>query len=248
MTEITAHIWILSTVVILMASVLRGLTGFGFALFAVPLLSFVLPMNILVPSMSLFNILASIYLLIKIRVKLKARYFLPMFIASLAGIPIGVYALQHFNEEVLRLLVGIVIVVFSMLLIFGNDKEPRFKSKPVVFAGFLSGILGSSISISGPPVALAMNRKKYSKDLFRANFTVFGLLSSLLISVVYLVKGILVVASVKFTAFFFPVLLLGSSLGNRWARNIKQEKFSKVVIVLNIVTGLTVVLMTIFRH
>ncbi len=248
MTEITASIWILSAVVILMASVLRGLTGFGFALFSVPLLSFVLPIDILVPSMSLFNILASIYLLLKIRVKLKARYFLPMFIASLAGIPIGVYALQHLNEEVLRIMVGIVIVVFSLLLIFGKDKDPRFKNKPVVFAGFLSGILGSSISISGPPVALAMNRKKYSKDLFRANFTVFGLLSSLLTSVVYIIKGILVTASIKFTAFFFPLLLLGSSLGNRWAKNIKQEKFRKVVIVLNFVTGLAVVLLTVLKH
>lgn len=248
MTEITASIWILSAVVILTAAVLKGLTGFGFALFAVPLLSVMIPIQVLVPSMTLFNLLASIYLLMKIRVKLKTRYFLPMFVASLAGIPIGVYALQTLNEEVLRLLVGTVIVVFSMLLLLGNKREPRYKSKPIVFAGFLSGILGSSVSIDGPPIAFAMNRKKYSKNLFRANFAIFGLLTSFFTSITFFIKGILVAASFKFTAFLFPLLLVGSGLGNRWAKNIKQEKFRKVVIVLNFVTGLAVVLMTVLKH
>jgi hypothetical protein len=191
--------------------------------------------------MSLFNLLASIYLLIQIKVKLEARYFIPMFLASLVGIPFGVYALQHFNETLLRFLVGLVIVVFSLLLYFGNNKEPRLKSKPIVFAGFISGLLGSSVSLSGPPIALAMNRKKYTKDLFRSLFAVFGVLSSFFTLVGYALEGIVLAASVKFTAFLFPLLMVGSKLGDRWARNLKQDKFRKIVIALNFFTGVAVI-------
>lgn len=247
MNEITAIAWILSAVVILMASVLKGVTGFGFALFAVPILSLLLPIHMLIPAMILFNFLASLYLLIQIKVKLQAKYFIPMFLASLAGIPIGVYALQDLNEMLLRLVVGLVIVVFSLLLFFRRNHEPRHKNKPIVFAGFLSGLLGSSISLSGPPIAFAMSNKGYRKNRFRANFAIFGMLSSLFTAITYLLKGIIQIASVKFTVYLFPLLLIGSRLGNHWAGRIKNEKFKKIVIGINFITGLTVVIVTILK-
>lgn len=248
MDEITAIIWVLSAVVILMASVLKGLTGFGFALFAVPILSMMLPIQVLIPAMSLFNLLASIYLLLQLKVKLEAKYFIPMFLASLLGIPIGVYALQNFDEMLLRILVAIIIVIFSLMLFFRRNHEPRHKNKPIVFAGFLSGILGSSVSLSGPPIALAMNSKGYRKNRFRANFAIFGILSSLFTSIAYLLKGIIVIASVKFTAYFFPLLLIGSKLGNHWARKIKNERFRRIVIAVNFATGLTVLIITLIKY
>lgn len=242
MYDLNALFWILSAVVILMASVLKGITGFGFALIAVPLLSLFLPLHMLIPAMSLFNLFASIHLLLKIKVNLKFRYFLPMFLASLAGIPVGVYALENLNENLLQLLVGIVILVFTVMLFLMGNRDPKYKHKPIVFAGFLGGFLGSSISLSGPPIALAMSRKKYSKNLFRANFAVFGVLSSLFTSVVYLIKGILIATSLKFATFLFPFLLLGTALGNQIAKNIHYKPFRKIVLIINLVVGLAVVI------
>ena len=247
MNEVAAIVWILSALVILIAAVLKGLTGFGFALFAVPLLSMLLPIQVLIPAMILFNFLASLYLLFQIKVKLQARYFIPMFLASLAGIPIGVYALQNLDEMLLRLVVGLVIVVFTLLLFFRRNHEPRHKNKPIVFAGFLSGMLGSSVSLSGPPIAMAMNNKGYKKNKFRANFAIFGVLSSLFTAVTYFLKGIIQVASLKFTVYFFPLLLVGSQLGNRWARRIKNEKFRRIVLAVNFATGLAVLIMALIK-
>ena len=245
MYEIDTLFWILSAVVILLSAVLKGITGFGFALMAVPLLSLFLPVHMLIPAMSLFNMFASIYLLSKIKIKLKARYYLPMFLASLAGIPVGVYAFENLNENLLQILVGVVILVFSLILLFGGKKTPRFQHKTIVFAGFLGGLLGSGTSISGPPIALAMNRKKYSRNLFRANFAIFGLLSSFFTSLAYLLKGFLVVASVKFTAFLFPLLLIGTGLGNRLAVNIRHEPFRKMVLIINLLVGIAVVTLSV---
>ncbi len=139
--------WIISIVVVLMAAFLKGMTGFGFALLAVPLLSLLFPIQSLIPAMTLFNLITSVYILASIRLKLKAKYFLPMLLASFVGIPIGVYVLTYFPEQMLELAAGISIFSISIVFLLGSNQAipEKRRKKPIVFAGFLSGLLTSSM-------------------------------------------------------------------------------------------------------
>jgi len=242
--------WIISAVVVLMAALLKGMTGFGFALLAVPLLSFMFPIQSLIPAMTIFNLVTSIYILASIRLKVKAKYILPMLIASFIGIPIGVYVLTYFPEKMLELAAGISIFSISMVfLLSGNQPAPEKKrGKPIVFAGFLSGILSSSMSIGGPPIALAMNRKGYSKESFRKIFALVSVANASISSVLYVVKGIFVAFSVKFAIYLLPVILLGSKIGNMLALKINQLLFRKVILYLNMALGIFIIVRTIVGH
>ena len=236
---------ILTIAIIFAASTLKGITGFGFALFSVPLLSFIFPMSMLVPAIALFNVVTSTYILFGLKEKVKWYYIVPMFVASLGGIPLGIYALEFMNEETLKLIVGIMVIIFSLKLLKGVNLAKRFKKMPLFFAGFLSGMLTSSVSIGGPPLVIAMNRKGYKKEFFRAVFSWFTVFSSSFACVAFYVKGFLTPESIKLAALALPLLILGSGWGNKIAQKIQQEQFRKLVIYVNVVTGLIIVITSI---
>ena len=235
--------WLISAAVIFMASLLKGVTGFGFALLALPILTIFFPMQMLVPAMTLFNLFTSLYILSNIRLKVKPRYVIPIIVTSFIGIPIGVYILKYLPERTLELTTGISIFAISIFFLLGNTKEisDKQKSNPIVFAGFLSGFMASSMSIGGPPIALAMNRKGYSKEHFRKIFALVSVVNALVSTALYIAKGIFVTFSLKFAAYLFPVILIGSKIGDVLAKRINQAQFKKAVLFLNMFLGLFII-------
>jgi len=242
MHDITIIQIILCALVILSASFIKGMAGFGFALLAVPFLSFIFPMQVLVPAMSLFNLITSLVILFKLREKIKAYYFIPMFIASLGGIPLGIYALEYVSSDTLRLMTGILIILFSVQMLGKVKLATRFLNFPIVFAGFISGILNSAISVGGPPLVIAMNRKGYPKEQFRGVFAWFSTFSAFFTTVAFLMKGMIEMESVNLALFCLPILFFGSHFGAKFSGKIEPDKFRKIVIGINIVTGSFIVI------
>jgi uncharacterized membrane protein YfcA len=248
MENITLLLWIASGVVILLSALLKGMTGFGFALLAVPFLSLIYPVKVLVPAMAIFNLITSVLLLLKIRERVSWRYFIPMLLASFGGIPLGIYMLDFLDERALRIIIGVMLVAVSLKMLMGIPLARRFRDKPIFFAGFLSGLLTGSISAGGPPLVIAMNRKGYSKDLFRGIFAWFSTFSSFFTIAGFYADGLLVKPSFELALFFSPLLLLGSSLGNRYASVVDANKFKRVVVLVNVFTGVATILSGILLH
>ncbi len=247
MPHIQVYLWILSGLIILSASVLKGLTGFGFALIALPVLSLIFPMTVLVPAMSIFNMFTSLLIVLQLKERIRWHYFVPMFAASLLGIPLGIYFLEYINEFTLKIVTGLVVIIFSAKMLGKINLAKRFKDMPIVFAGFLSGILNTSISVGGPPIVIAMTRKGYGKNLFRGALAWFSMFSALFTTAAYFAKHLVPHESLTLAISCVPLLLLGSRWGNRWALKIHQEKFRRVVVVMNIITGIIIVTATLIK-
>ena len=235
--------WIVSALVIIIASLLKGMTGFGFALMALPILTIFFPMQSLVPAMTLFNLFTSLYILANIKLKVSGKLFIPMLLASFIGIPAGVYALSYLPERTLELTTGISIFSISMFFLMGNRQEipESRRAKPIVLAGFISGFMASSMSIGGPPIALAMNRKGYPKEHFRKIFALVSVINALVSTSLYIAKGLFPAFSLKFTIFLFPAILIGSRLGDILAKKIDQVQFKKMILYLNMFLGLFII-------
>lgn len=247
MHDITLIQIILCALVILSASFIKGITGFGFALLAVPFLSLLFPMQVLVPAMSLFNLITSLVILFKLQEKIKAYYFIPMFIASLGGIPLGIYALEYVSSDTLRLLTGIMVVLFSIQMLGKVKLAKRFLTLPIVFAGFVSGALTSAISVGGPPLVIAMERKGYKKERFRGVFAWFSVFSSFFVTVAFLMKGMIEMESINLALFCLPILFFGSHLGAKFSHKIDPAKFRKIVIGINITTALFIIISSLIK-
>jgi len=242
--HIQFYLLVITAIVILASSVIKGITGFGFSLLAIPFLSFIFPMNILVPALVIFNLVTSILVLIKLEEKVRAYYIVPMMIAALIGIPFGIYVLTYIDANVLKIVISLTVILFSIKMLKGVKLAKHNLKKPLVFAGFVSGLLTSSISIGGPPLVFALDRKGYTKELFRGIFVWFMVFSSLFSTIGFLYKGLLSFETVKYASFALPLLFIGSGWGVKIASRINAFKFRKLVIYLNVFTGLIMLIST----
>lgn len=245
--HIQFYLLVITVIVILTSSVVKGITGFGFSLIAIPFLSFIFPMDVLIPALVIFNLVTSVLVLIKLEEKIRAYYLIPMMLAALIGIPFGVFVLTYIDQNILKLIISFLVIFFSIKMLKGVKLAKKNIEKPLVFAGFVSGLLTSSISIGGPSLVIALDRKGYSKELFRGVFIWFMVFSSLFSSIAFYYKGLLHLETLKYVSFTLPILFIGSVWGTKIARHLNAIKFRKVVIYLNVFTGLFMLVSTLIK-
>ena len=136
---------------IFLAGLTYGLTGFGFALVAVPLLMILLPPQAVVPIQLLLASLTGIVVVYEARQWVRLKQIWPLMLAGIIGIPLGTYLLTVLDTNVLKIFIGAVISLSALAFFFGFQRpirNERLASAPI---GFISGVLNGSTGMSGPP-------------------------------------------------------------------------------------------------
>src|SRR5512135_2408058 len=108
---------------VFLASVIKGITGFGFNLLALSVLVLFLSPKVIVPVIALLSVTGSLYLLLSLYKHIQIRRILPLMMGALISIPLGVSILILLKPETLKVLIGLVITVFTMLFAAGYRKE-----------------------------------------------------------------------------------------------------------------------------
>ena len=86
---------------VLLASLVQGCTGFGFALVTVPVLLFFLPHTQVPPIVVMLSLLNNVIVAIESRREITPRLILPLIAGGLIGIPAGVYVLKVIDPAAL---------------------------------------------------------------------------------------------------------------------------------------------------
>lgn len=228
--------------IVLIASIAQGLTGFGFALIAVPLLSLVLPFNQIVPivvGLSLVSNLVMIWRLYK-HVELKKIWLLIVF--GFIGIPIGGYLLLVSDGVILKISVGLLILGFAILLLRRVTFPIRNEYLAYPTVGLLSGILNGSISASGPPLVLFLANQGKDQQVFKANLAFYSIFLNLSTIAVFYFNGTLDRAVASIIVQLLVIMIAGTGMGMAMARRIDQQMFRKLVIYLLIASSVSMIL------
>jgi uncharacterized membrane protein YfcA len=125
---------------ILLAGFIQGLTGFGFALASVPIITMFINPQLAVPAIIVQATVANIPILWHARRHLKVRRMWLMALSGMLGIPVGTLALMFLDASVLRLIIGLIVslAAIAMMVGFKRRLEREFLfSAPV---GFASGL------------------------------------------------------------------------------------------------------------
>jgi uncharacterized membrane protein YfcA len=107
----TTLTFLLSSLVVLLAGVVRGLTGFGFSALCVSSLSVFMPPSQVVPALFVLEIAASISLLKTSWPDVHWPWLRVLAWGNLLFIPLGVLTQQSLPDNMLRLLIAVVIAV-----------------------------------------------------------------------------------------------------------------------------------------
>lgn len=224
--------------IVLLAGFTQGLTSFGFALVAVPILSGFIPISQVVPVVVVLCLGTNALILLQCWRSVELSKIWLLVLASLIGAPLGTQALLHIEASTLKLLVGILIVLISLLMLSGKTFPVRSERRAMLPVGFMSGFLNGSISMSGPPVALFMSNQGADKAVFRANITAYGIILNLVTLVSFWCSNLLTGSVLHFCAWLVPTMVAGVLLGSVAVSRISQPRFRRLTLLLILMSGL----------
>jgi hypothetical protein len=90
------------------------------------------------------------------------------------------------------------------------------------------GVLYSVTTISGPPLAIALNNQGFAKKEFRAALGVVRLAESSLTAIAYVYAGLFLKPSFELLPWIVPSVALGVPLGAFLIRQLRAETFRRI--------------------
>lgn len=233
-----AYFIVSGLLITLAAAIVQGMTGFGFALLAMPLLSLFLPLDQAVPMVVMLSLVTNVFVLCETFRLIDLKKIWILIVSGIVGIPLGVYLLKVMNPDILKTAVGCTILVTAVAMVRGFKVQITNETASFALVGLLSGVLNGSISLSGPPVVLFLSNQGTEKNRFRGNLALCALITNIITVVTMLIGGIIQASTVIFTLEMLPALIFGVLAGMKAAGKVDEVLFRKVTLYLISVLGI----------
>ena len=236
------HFPFLFLLVIFLAVFTQTLSGFGVALVSMALLPGIIGIRVASPLVALVSLVLEAFLLWRYYEALSLKAVWRLALASLAGIPIGIWLLNRADERIVLGLLGVVIVGYALYALL-QLRLPGL-SAPVwaYLSGFLSGMLSGAYNTGGPPVILYGDCRRWLPGEFKGNLQGFFLFNSTFVLISHAVSGNLTLTVWQNFLWALPALAVGIISGISLERYLDPAAFRKVVLVLLVVMGLRMIL------
>ncbi len=217
-------------VITLGASVVNGALGYGFSSITVPLALLFLTNRALNPALVLVEVPLNAYVLWVNRTALPYvwRRVLPIVIGLGPGVAVGTLVVSQVNPSWLKLATFGVLVPLILVQAAGYRRPIQAeRSIGLAFGGGV-GLLYAVTTISGPPLAVALNNQGFSKQEFRAALGFVRLVESTLTAIAYLTAGLFASRSLALIPQILPSVMIGIPIGAVIIRHVRAETFRRV--------------------
>ena len=228
--------------VILIASIIRGFTGFGFSAITISSLSFVIPPIQILPIILILEVSLSILMLPMIIKNIQWRFVLIFFSGIIFGSPTGLYILRNVSFEISHLIIAIIVIIFSLFLFKGYKNKNLDKDIFKFFTGLVSGICNGIGTIGGLPVALYLLIISMQSVSVRASLAaLFFFTDTYAFTISYYTGIVNEVVFYRVLPLIF-ILPFGVYIGNKYFKKSKEEEFKKIVLQLLILISFIAIL------
>lgn len=226
-------------VVIFIATLIRSTFGFGEALIAVPLLALRLPVNLAAPLAVLVSTVIAAVVLVQDWQHVELRSAIGLILSALPGIPLGVLLLARGNQHVVKSILGVLIIGFSIYSLTAGASRHLSKDHHgwLFGCGFLSGVLGGAYGMNGPPLAIYGALRRWTPQHFRATLQGYFLPASLAGLIGYAALGLWRAPLTRYFLLSLPVVAAAILLGRVINQRMRGFGFFRLVYVGLIAVG-----------
>jgi uncharacterized protein len=170
------------------------------------------------------------------------RALAPVLTAALPGLALGAVALTQLSKEALQVAVGAAVILAAgwQLRERAEERVPRRASG--LAAGFASGALTTSVSVSGPPLVFWLKARGVRPEEFRASLAASFLFLNAAGGAVLIGAEGTGAFDAGAVAVLLALVMAGYALGALAFRRLDRERFFKLVLALVAVTGLASVI------
>jgi uncharacterized membrane protein YfcA len=219
---------IAAAVIILIASTVHAVTGFGYALVATPLLALTVDPHTAVVATTLSALAMTVTIAVRQRHHAEWKVALIAMAGIVVGMPLGLWVYGVTSEQVLTALIGIgvlgcTVMVWRRVKVHGNVPV-------LVGVGLISGALSTSTGTNGPPMVAAFQGMGYDPHKFRATLSAVFAGTSVLSLIGFAVAGHVDTQSIWIGLIGLPIVQVGWYAGNAIFSRIDPELFRKVVL------------------
>jgi uncharacterized protein len=176
-------------VVVTLAGLIRGITGFGGAMLMAPPLSLLIGAVPTVVTALILEMAAALVMFPDAWRKINKRVLFYLILPACFTVPIGGYFLVTLDPLIARKIISGVVVVFSLMLLSGLRYSGPHRPSTSLVLGSVVGVLLGATSIGAPPVILYLLSGPDPQDVTRANLTVFVTAISAIGLIMLLVAG-----------------------------------------------------------
>lgn len=219
----------------------RGVTGMGGVVLALPVLSFFFPLSVLVPSLVAVGFLQSLWVAWFKRRDIDPAHAKAILALALAGLPFGYLLYQRLPEEELKFLLGAIVALVAVWNLVRLRREEAEAPAPraVYYAlNFMGGLVHGALASGGPFIVIYTARMLRDKSAFRATLMLVWTVLDLALMAGYTFHHSWNRNMVPLMALALPTIVIGTALGEYCHRRIPQKPFRLIIYLILLLSGL----------
>ena len=220
-----------------------GITGFGAAMVAVPLLAHLLPLTTAVPMVMLTDLVATLIVGFRHWQIVDREELIRLFLPMVLGVLLGVIGLHYLPPQFLLLVLGLFVTTNSAWGLWGNHiNTKRIASYWAYPAGTVGGMFGAAFGTGGPIYTIYLMRRIEAIEKLRATMAVVILISALVRLFVFGASGLLEDEQLHLLVLTaIPFCLMGVFVGSKLRHRLNPARIRKIMLQLMLIGGLSVI-------
>ena len=229
---------------VFLGGIIKGTVGIGLSMFAVPIIAFFLP-----PTTSMIllcvPVLVTNILQIEVQKGINSYRFLPMFIALVVGILIGVNLILEINHSSISKIIAISIIFAAIFNLFGlnfSDVKPNLEKIITIPLGFFSGIIGGVSNMYSPYILAYLVSTNLEKDALIRTIATMYFLGSLIIFPLWFYNGLGTFQDIIWSILLLLPAIIGQKIGTIIRGKISNKLFKKIILYILMLIGLSLLI------
>lgn len=225
----------LTGAIVLLAAFMRGVTGFGFAIAAVPLMSLVMEPRMAIGVSILLPLPSGLMDLAKAWPQSHRRVMPRLIGGAIVGTPIGMLLLGVMAADLQRMIVAAAaLYALGAVYLFKDPEKLGPLGRPTP-AGLSAGLLNGLAGMPGPPVVAYILTQPITPAMSRASLIAFFLATGVVGGLSGVATGVVTAGSALASLVCLPVFLVGNWAGRRLFEASDVSLFRKLALVLLVV-------------
>ncbi len=229
METVTLGLYLSLAAILFIAACVKGISGFGSSLIAIPLIGFfLLSVEDTRALVVTINFLLNVLMLRQLR-SLKRetlKTFLPLIGGVLVASIISAFFLRAFLGAWFNAVLSLLLMVTALNKLFTTPwiiRSPRRYFFPV---GLLGGALNTLIGAGSVPVLIFLGNTTLKKNDFKAAMVFFLLVLNTASLLSFVAADVYPVITLGWVVALVPVVFIGNTLGMRLSNRIPEKQFS----------------------
>lgn len=252
--------YILICVIIFFSVTIEAMTGFGSTVIAVPFLSMLISLKSSVAIMRVFSMLMGIVVAAMNFKHINFKVLAKVIVLVSIGMPLGIYAIDVFDEQILKLCFGVFVTGYALTSIFKIyrkskkteeelaefEKQQSLKKHNPLFVPsvlFIGGIFQGAFATGGPFIVLFTSRQLKTKAEFRATMCCVWIILNGFVFIENIIAGGTYTGEVlSYMGVSAIFVVLGFALGYQLHKKLSMEKFNILINFVILISGLTAII------